>query len=227
MVIRLVAGVVFTVAWSIFCAFLADYELKKVIKKESESEVKDKRFTKKPKIIYGCTITVLNILLVVALSLIYKDTTIVEHLKRIGLIGIIEVAAVTDRKYNIIPNDLIKLGILMRAVFLVAEICIFRSAVLSIVMSDLIGILAVVIIVVLCLIFMRGSVGMGDLKLMMLMALCQGIDGFTTSGMLSLVAAFFVAIYYLISRKKSRKDSMAFAPFLAVGTYLGIFLTGL
>ena len=194
---------------------------------DENADIEDKTFDKKQHIMFGVITTILNIMLALALVYIYKDTPVVEHIKRLGLIGLIEIAAVTDRKYNIIPNDLIKVGLALRAAILICEIFMFRMSVLSILISDAIGILAVVIIVILCLLFMKGSVGMGDLKLMMLMALCQGIDGFTASGMMSLIAAFFAAVYYLITKKKGRKDSMAFAPFLAVGTYLGVFLTGL
>ncbi|WP_026666187.1 prepilin peptidase [Butyrivibrio sp. FC2001] len=238
MVIRMAAAAVFATVWSIFCTFLVKSELNKVYKKllsgENDTEdntekspVEDKTFNKKQQITFGIITAVLNILLSLVLVYVYKDTPVAEHIKRLGLIGIIEVAAVTDRKYNLIPNDLIKVGLIFRALMLIWEIFLFKMDVLSILISDGVGILAVVIIVVLCLLFMKGSVGMGDLKLMMLMALCQGIDGLAASGMLSLIAAFFAAIYYLITKKKERKDSMAFAPFLAVGTYLGIFLTGL
>ncbi|WP_408072013.1 prepilin peptidase [Butyrivibrio sp. JL13D10] len=249
MVTRIIAGAGFAVAWSLFCAFLADYELKKMFKKmkadtkdteessensdDSESvdsanaELVDKSFTNKQKYIFGAVITVLNIMLSVVLMFVYKETPIIEFIMRLGLVGIVEVAAITDKKYNLIPNDLIKVGLVLRAIALIGEISVFKSDVVSILISDAVGILTVVVIVLLCLLFMKGSVGMGDLKLMMLMALFQGIDGFTASGMLSLMVAFFAGVYYLVSKKKSRKDAMAFAPFLAVGTYLGIFLTGL
>lgn len=244
--LRLLAGAGFAVVWSLFCAFLAKHELKKVYEKlksrvksepaEGEenteekvetSDVQDKTYDNKKMYIFGAVILVVNVLLSIVLMMVYKDTPIIEHVKRLGLLGLIEVAAVTDKRYNIIPNELIKIGILFRIIMLVAEIVLFKKAVLSILVSDAIGILAVVIIVLLCLLFMKGSVGMGDLKLMMLMAFCQGIDGFTASGMCSLLVAFFVAVYYLVTKKKERKDSMAFAPFLAIGSYLGIFLTGL
>ena len=249
MVTRLIAGVGFAAAWSLFCVFLADYELKKVFEKlkansndtkesdenadisESDAtvnvELVDKSFTNKQKYIFGAVIAVLNIALSVVLMLVYKETPIIEFIMRLGLVGIVEIAAVTDKKYNLIPNDLIKVGLILRAIILIGEISVFKRDVVNILISDAVGILTVVIIVLLCLLFMKGSVGMGDLKLMMLMALFQGIDGFTASGMLSLIVAFFAGVYYLISKKKSRKDAMAFAPFLAVGTYLGIFLTGL
>ncbi len=235
MVTRIVAGAGFAAVWSLVSVFFAKYELNNVYKKlissekteNSETKIEDKSFTKKQMYIFGGIIMILNILLSVVLMYIYKDTPIIEHVKRLGLIGIVEVAAITDKRYNRIPNDLIIAGLILRAVILVAEIFKFKMDVISILVSDVMGMLIVVLIVVLCLLFMKGSIGMGDLKIMMLMAICQGVDGFTASGMLSLLAAFFVAVYYLVTKKKSRKDSMPFGPFLAVGTYLGIFLTGL
>ena len=43
----------------------------------------------------------------------------------------------------------------------------------------------------------------------------------------SFIISFFVAIYSLISRKKTKKDAIPFGPSLLIGTYLSIFLCGM
>ena len=68
---------------------------------------------------------------------------------------------------------------------------------------------------------------MGDIKLMLVMCLFQGFYGVVSSLFCSLFIAFIYAIIVLLLRKKTKKDSVAFAPAILLGTALSIFLTGM
>jgi len=59
------------------------------------------------------------------------------------------------------------------------------------------------------------------------MGLFQGIVGVISSLFLSLLVSFFVAIALLITRKKTRKEAIAFAPSVLIGTAVSMFLTGM
>ena len=50
-----------------------------------------------------------------------------------------------------------------------------------------------------------------------------GVRGIWGAMFLSLIVSFFAAIFFLITKKKSKKDEMAFGPALAIGTFLAIF----
>lgn len=73
----------------------------------------------------------------------------------------------------------------------------------------------------------QGSIGAGDIKLFVVMGLLLGLDGIWSAIFLSLVLSFITAIYFLITKRKGKKDAMAFGPALAIGTWLSIFLTGM
>ena len=79
----------------------------------------------------------------------------------------------------------------------------------------------------LCIKIMKGGIGMGDIKLFSVMALFLSIDGLIPAVIFSFIISFFVAIYSLISRKKTKKDAIPFGPSLLIGTYLSIFLCGM
>ena len=65
------------------------------------------------------------------------------------------------------------------------------------------------------------------MKLFIVMGLLLGVRGIWGAMFLSLIVSFFAAIFFLITKKKSKKDEMAFGPALAIGTFLAIFLTGM
>jgi leader peptidase (prepilin peptidase)/N-methyltransferase len=54
-----------------------------------------------------------------------------------------------------------------------------------------------------------------------------GLDGIIGAMLNSLLITFIVAVYLMISKKKTKKDVIPFAPFLAIGTCISIILTGM
>ena len=73
----------------------------------------------------------------------------------------------------------------------------------------------------------KNSIGMGDIKLFAVMGLYQGLWGVINSVFFSLAASFVISIAFLITKKKGRKDSIAFAPSIFVGTVVAICLAGM
>ncbi len=113
----------------------------------------------------------------------------------------------------------------MRFVYAVVELFTLGSEYLSILKRDGIAVLFVVFFFLLSLI-MKNSIGMGDIKLLLVMALFQGVTGFFGALFISMIVAFIIAIVFLVSKRKHKKDSMAFAPSLLVGTIISIALAG-
>ena len=93
--------------------------------------------------------------------------------------------------------------------------------------SEGLALIAIIVLVVVCLLLMKNSIGMGDFKLLLLMAVCQGMQGIMMSGFLSMIVSFFAAVVLLLNRKKTRKDTIPFAPCILQGTLMGVFLTGI
>ncbi len=162
----------------------------------------------------------------VSLECIY-DNTLIENMKRITLIGMLVTVAVTDMREQIIPNKVILAGIFVRVCYAIAELVTLGSGYFDILRSDAISVSLALVLFLLGVLVMKNGIGMGDVKLVFVMGLYQGVLGVVSSLFCSLVVSFFVAIFMLITRKKSRKDAIAFAPSVLVGTAVSVFMTGM
>lgn len=211
-----------TVLFGIAGMLMLRYEWKKQLHKEQaeEKQVPNGLW------VYSGFMLVMQCALGYLLLTIYPENTPCMVLKRLGLITLIWQAAAIDWKWNKIPNDIILAGVIFRTMMLIPEFIFDREILVSNLIEEGIAFLIVVIFVLICLLLMKNSIGMGDVKLLMIMALCQGINGIPMSCFLSMLVSFFVAVALLLSKKKTRKDTISFAPCILVGTFLGIFLSG-
>ena len=94
------------------------------------------------------------------------------------------------------------------------------------VLKNLFFALAIFVVGLLLVIITKGSVGMGDVKLLCILSLLLYPFPFVMSLLVSLVVSFLYCVVALIARKKTRKDIIPFAPSLLVGFYLAAILFG-
>ena len=181
----------------------------------------------KKTIIYLCCAFAFMIGLSVALVCIYKTNTLIANMKVITLFGILVTVTIPDIKEHIIPNKIILAGIVLRVCFAVAELITLGSGYFTILKGDLFSLGLVAVLFLLGVLIIKNGIGMGDIKLILVMGIFQGITGVISSLFFSLLVSFFVAIAMLIMKKKSRKDAIAFAPSVLVGTAVSMFLTGM
>lgn len=163
----------------------------------------------------------------IALKLIYPSNTLTANAKLIALLAIIFVAANVDARHRIIPNGLVLTGLVLRTFFWIIELITSMDTFWGIMKSDLFACLIVIGFCMVAVLMVKGGIGMGDVKLMLIMCLFQGFYGVISSLFCSLFVAFVYAVAVLLMRKKSRKDSVAFAPAILLGTVLSVFLTGM
>ena len=97
----------------------------------------------------------------------------------------------------------------------------------ALLLSDFLACLIVVALFLIGVVIVKSGLGMGDIKLLLVMCLFQGFYGAVSSVFCSLLVAFFISIIALITKKKTRKDTLPFAPAILAGTYLSVFLTGM
>lgn len=172
-------------------------------------------------IMFAATVAV-NILLIV----FYKNNSLIFNMKRNAVISVLWIAAYFDAKSYRIPNKLIILGLIYRAVLLIFELIFQREGLLKVVLNELVAAVIMLVISFLCMLIIKNGLGMGDAKLFMVMGLLLGLVGVMSATVVSLFATFFEAIFLLVFRKKGRKDAIAFAPSILVGGLLAIGFLG-
>ncbi|MBR5233170.1 MAG: prepilin peptidase [Clostridia bacterium] len=190
------------------------------------NEPETKEVNKTKTIIYSIIsfISILTVGLVFVFAFGFDD--VVYTLKRVLLVAILFVAAYYDNLEYRIPNKLILCGLGCRAVLLIFEFIFYRDAVIGNLISEGIAVAALVILSVVGLLIIRNGIGMGDIKLFILMALCQGISGVMSSIFTTLICAFFYSVFLILTKKKSRKDFIAFAPCILIGTFISVIIFG-
>lgn len=158
---------------------------------------------------------------------VYENNRMWTDLRLLFLVAVVFAAAAVDYWSNIIPNELILISLGARVLFWIAELFALRQDFRTLLVSDLLACLIVVVLFLIGVVVVKSGLGMGDIKLLLVMCLFQGFYGAVSSIFCSLLAAFIISIIALITKKKTRKDTLPFAPAILAGTYLSVFLTGM
>lgn len=162
----------------------------------------------------------------IRLAYTFSGNSVTRNIRSITIISILMIAAYYDYKEFRIPNKLIIPGVLIWVGITMFEAVTDRDIWLANLITEVIISLALLIVCVLCSIIVKNGIGMGDIKLLMLTGLIEGIDGAVSSIIVSMIIIFFASIIMLISRKKSKKDFLPFAPYILVGTVISIIISG-
>ncbi len=140
------------------------------------------------------------------------------------------VLLVTDLEYNLLPNKILYPGIAIALLIAIAgSIFGFRlegvsgpSALPWIANAAIGGAIGFVLLFILALVY-RGGMGGGDIKL-------AGFIGLVTAFPLVFLALFLAAVsgglaaaVLMLTKSKSRKDTIPFGPFLALATMVTLF----
>lgn len=193
---------------------------------EEEVSTENKTFPLKYSIIYCVIVFILILVVALWLLLHFNNLDTIYMCKRVALVSILFVATYYDKLAYRIPNKLILYGLFCRVILLIFELIFSTETVSSVLISEFIGAGGLLVFSVIGLIVTRNGIGMGDIKLFILMGLFQGLTGIVSSVFASLIVSFVYSVFLLITRKKSRKDYIAFAPCILVGTYFSVMLLG-
>jgi len=168
-----------------------------------------------------------NIAVILSLFFIYKeDVSVLFCLKRALLLTLLWPAAYYDYKSFRIPNKLIVIGLIYRCVILIFEFIFEKENIPGILRSEIVAVTSLFAVSFLCRVIAKNSLGMGDIKLFIIIGLMLGINGSLAAIFCSLIVSFILAVVLLITKKKTRKDSIPFAPSLLIGTVISVVLTG-
>ncbi len=163
----------------------------------------------------------------VALTLIYPTNTLLQNIRLLILIAVLFAAAWIDKAKKIIPNQLILAAIVIRVILYIAEFISLKGQFWDVIKSDLIAMIIPVFFLLIGAVILKGGIGMGDIKLLIVIALYQGLQGALSSVFAALLVAFVISVFLLITKKKGRKDTIPFAPSVLIGTIVSVFLTGM
>lgn len=189
--------------------------------------VREKEHIPKSGWIYGAVIILAVVGITLMLQLFYVDNSLIHNIKRICLLSLLGPIAYVDFTETRIPNLYIILGLIYRGILIPVELLFAREIFWPVILSEIVAAAALFLAAILCRVCIRNSIGAGDVKLFLVMGLFLGLNGIWSAILLSLFVSFFIAIFLLLTKRKTKKDSMAFGPALTVGTFLSIFLTGM
>jgi len=179
------------------------------------------------RVVYIAISILAGIGLCLAYNLIYSGALITTQIKLITLVMLLIPIAVIDYRQYIIPDIILIAGLALRIIFYIIEFGKEGISTLNTLKYDLIAALVVILFFVVCMLLIKNSIGMGDVKLFGLIALYQGLWGVMSSVLFSLFVAFILSVVLMAVKKRGRKDSIPFGPSIFLGTYITIILTGI
>ncbi|MGL5086346.1 MAG: prepilin peptidase, partial [Clostridium sp.] len=141
-----------------------------------------------------------------------------DSIKFMVLTALLIVIGIIDFKTEYIYTSTIIFGIICGIIFIGIEY--FNGFSISPV-NYLVGALAASIILGI-IVFVTRAMGWGDVELIFLIGLFLGIKLNLLNVFLSIVIGGLVAVILMATKIKSRKDSMAFGPYIAMSTYIVI-----
>lgn len=164
-------------------------------------------------------------ILTLCLILLYQSDwlTCVKHI----IFGsFLWVFAHIDAEKHIIPNKLLLILIVIRAIILGLEFFFQSELFKEEIISDAIACVGMIVILALMRLIVKNGIGFGDIKLFAVIGLFFGIKNTLTITFCSFVISFAVSIFFLATKRKSKKDQIAFAPFILSGFLMSTILFG-
>lgn len=200
---------------------------KETDEEENEEHAGKKRtITLKAAVVFSSVASLLIVGIGLWLMFFFQNADILFLAKRVALVSVLVVAAYYDFAAFRIPNKLILYGIGCRVLILLFELIFARDLLSEVLLSEGIALLSMIALAAVCMLITRRGLGMGDVKLFVLMALMQGIAGVISSLFGSLLVAFVFSVFLLLFKKKSKKDFIPFAPCILIGSFISIVLLG-
>lgn len=125
-----------------------------------------------------------------------------------------------DIRTQTIPNAGILAALACRTILLLLELFLYRSDWEALVFQFGAGLLVMFALLFTAAFLSRGSLGMGDVKLGAVIGYYTGVRYGFMSLIMGLLCCMMVCIVQMIRRRMNLKSSIAFGPFLAIGTLL-------
>lgn len=180
----------------------------------------------KSAIIYAVVMLAVTLGVSVLFCVVYGENSLLENAKRMALLSVLWPVGYIDLKSYRIPNSLILLGLCYWGILLGCDGLFASKTLVERLISEGVAAAALLLAAGLCALFLKGSIGFGDMKLLTVMGLFLALEGIWSAIFVSLVISFIIAVVLLVTKRKTRKDAIPFGPALVLGTYLSVCLAG-
>lgn len=175
--------------------------------------------------LFGMGMIISSIAIIMMLSLLY-DAFWMFTIKRIIVCTVLWPIALLDYRKHIIPNKIIGAMVISRIAIAVVELILDWKSAKTELLSCLIAAIGILVILCLMRFIVKDGIGFGDIKLFTGIGLFFGLKGTFVAVFMSFLVSFFVSIFLLMSKRKNRKEQIAFAPSILVGTLLSVVFLG-
>ncbi len=128
--------------------------------------------------------------------------------------------AAVDWRWKRVPNRILGLALLCRMLLAGVELWYWKGQALERWAGDLAAAVAVMGFFLLALLLSKNGIGMGDIKLFGVMGIFLGMERTLGALFMGMLAAFALSVVLLVSRRKGRKDTIAFVPSICLGAYV-------
>jgi prepilin signal peptidase PulO-like enzyme (type II secretory pathway) len=128
--------------------------------------------------------------------------------------------ALTDLETRLLPNRIVYTGIVLAMLFAWGWP---DTSILEVFAGGLVGILIAALLLAISLPFGSEALGLGDVKMMVLMGFALGVPGVIIGIVLGTLFAGVAAAFLLISGRAGRRDYIPHGPFLALGAIVALF----
>ena len=177
--------------------------------------------------IYSTICIVFTVTMAAFFHKLHPYTDVWISIKRMTLLAVLWPIAYIDAKTYRIPNKFVLFGLICRVVILLFELFVGNEYIWMTLLSEAIAAVALLVAAVLCAFVVKNGVGYGDMKLFAVMGLLLGTEGIWGAVFLALIVSFFLAVFLLLTKKKTRKDAIPFGPAIVIGAYLSVCISGM
>ena len=185
--------------------------------------------SKKVCVLFTVFSAVVLLSLVVEGRMLFPGRSMISNIKSLILIAFLLAVSLIDYKRRIVPNRLVLVMLIVRMALYIAQFFALdmKTDFWPLIVNDLIALLIPLFMLIAGILVIKNGIGMGDIKLLIVIALYQGIRGAVSTLIFGLLAAFVIAIGLLIIKKKKRHDTIPFAPSMFFGAVVTMVLTGI
>lgn len=206
------------------CCRAADFTRNRLLSNGADCKISDKKYA-----IYVLGVPFAAAWAVIAVYIYDRCFTAIGFLQIFVVTCAAFASAIIDFKLKIIPNIISVLLLASGTVFHIISLFLAARAgalygkAMEILIYNFVSMLAIAVFLLVAA-KIAGGMGAGDIKLLSSMCYVGGVLSVLSTLSVALLIGAVCSIIFVISKKKSFKDDIAFAPFIAIGNVIAIIL---